>query len=259
MRGPLAQQVDNLRERLAERQRRRALAARTYRWPPNSAMAGGMSANRQHQIDGAGRDGAARHPVILGLVRVLGDDQSARRLDGLRPDRAIGGGSRENDADGVFADLIGQRLQEEVEWQSHGGAAGGRGKANCAFTHREIAAGRNDIDVVRFEPSGVLRFDDRHRRMRRQQLDHHALVGRVEVLDQDERHAALGGQRCEQGAEGFEPAGGGADRDHREHGVALRDRPLPRDASALAPLGLIWRWRTACHLGSVPKRSVERD
>ena len=33
--------------------------------------------DRQHQIHGAGQDGAARHAVVSGLARVLDDDEPA--------------------------------------------------------------------------------------------------------------------------------------------------------------------------------------
>ena len=41
------------------------------------------------------------------------------------------------------------------------------------------------------------------------------------MLDQDDSHAGVGGKRREKGAKGFKPAGGGADRGHREVGLAL--------------------------------------
>jgi hypothetical protein len=39
------------------------------------------------------------------------------------------------------------------------------------------------------------RLHDGHCRVARQQIHHHAFMGRIEVLDQDERHAAIGWQR----------------------------------------------------------------
>ena len=106
----------------------------------------------------------------------------------------------------------------------------GSGKLERAVAHREIASRRDDVDVVGFEPHVFARFEYRHGGMRRQQLDHHARMGGVEMLDQDESHAGLGGQRREEGAKGFKPAGGGADRDHREVGLALGNDALLRSA-----------------------------
>src|ERR1700730_118300 len=55
-----------------------------------------------------------------------------------------------------------------------------------------------------------------HLRMTGQQIDHHARMRRIEMLDQNEGHAGAGGERAEQAAEGIEAAGGGAEPDHRE-------------------------------------------
>ena len=57
------------------------------------------------------------------------------------------------------------------------------------FVGREIDAGRNDIDVLALDRHSVGRQQDRHRRMARKQIDQHAIVARVEVLNDDEGHA----------------------------------------------------------------------
>ena len=49
----------------------------------------------------------------------------------------------------------------------------------------------------------------------------------------------FGGKRREEGTKGFKPAGGGADRDHREVGLALRDHSLLRSAQSSRP-GVDW-------------------
>ena len=51
---------------------------------------------------------------------------------------------------------------------------------------------RNDVDVVGGDLVAVLCLRDRHGGMRRQQVDQHAGVVRIEVLDQNERHARIG-------------------------------------------------------------------
>jgi hypothetical protein len=53
-------------------------------------------------------------------------------------------------------------------------------------------------------------------------------MGRVEMLDQDESHADLGGKRREECAIGFKSAGRGTDRGHREVGLALSNYGLLR-------------------------------
>ena len=48
---------------------------------------------REDQIDRASHDRVARHPVIVGLFWILGDNQAANIFDRLCPDAAIGAGS----------------------------------------------------------------------------------------------------------------------------------------------------------------------
>jgi hypothetical protein len=55
-----------------------------------------------------------------------------------------------------------------------------------------------------------------HRRMTSQQIDHHARMRRVEMLDQNEGHAAAGREHVEQAPEGIEAAGRCAEPDDRE-------------------------------------------
>ena len=49
-----------------------------------------------------------------------------------------------------------------------------------------------------------------------QQIDHHARMRRIEVLDQNEGHAGAGRERSKQPPESVEAAGRGAEPDDRE-------------------------------------------
>ena len=53
---------------------------------------------------------------------------------------------------------------------------------------------RNDIDMLALERHAIGRLQYLHLRMAGQQLDHHAVMRRVEMLDQDEGHAVVGRQ-----------------------------------------------------------------
>ena len=70
----------------------------------------------------------------------------------------------------------------------------------------------------------VRRLLDLERRMAGQQVDHHARMRRIEMLDQDESHAGAAGERGEQPAERVEAAGRGAEPDHRE--LVSRERRI---------------------------------
>ena len=56
----------------------------------------------------------------------------------------------------------------------------------------------------------------RHARHALQQFGHHALVGRVQVLDDDKGHAAVGRHVTEKVFEGLQSAGRSTDADDRE-------------------------------------------
>jgi hypothetical protein len=64
-----------------------------------------------------------------------------------------------------------------------------------------------------------------HGGMCREQIDHQALMRGIEMLDENERDAAAGGQRSEQRGAGFQPACGCADADHRKSGIDPGGRP----------------------------------
>jgi len=65
--------------------------------------------------------------------------------------------------------------------------------------------------MVRHDRHAVLGLDHRHLGMIAQELDQQAFVMRVEMLDQDKRHAALRRHVREEALEGIQPAGRGAE------------------------------------------------
>jgi hypothetical protein len=69
-----------------------------------------------------------------------------------------------------------------------------------------------------------------HRRAAGQQIHHHAFVGRVEMLDQDEGHAVACRQRLQKLRARIEATGRGANSDHRE--AAGMARPIRRGLRA---------------------------
>ena len=84
------------------------------------------------------------------------------------------------------------------------------------FVGREIDAGRNDIDALAFDRHSVGRQQDRHRRVAREQIHHHAIVARVEVLDDDEGHAVGRRKRVQKLPASVKAAGRSANRHDRK-------------------------------------------
>ncbi len=66
--------------------------------------------------------------------------------------------------------------------------------------------GRNHVNPVRLDPQAVLDLDDLHGRGPLEQLDHHALVGGVQVLDNDKGHPASLGQVAQKLLDRLQPA-----------------------------------------------------
>ena len=192
----------------------------------------------KHEVHCARRDGASGHAVIVGFAGFLRDDEAALRLYRLEPKAAVGAGSREDHADGARAIFARQRIQQEIEREARAVALLRSRNPQRPFVGRKIDAGRNDIDALAFDRHSVGRLQDRHRRVAREQVHHHAVVARVEVLDDYEGHAVARGQRVEQLPAGLEAAGRGADRDDREIRVAAGGKGL-LDPTRSLRLGLV--------------------
>ena len=70
--------------------------------------------------------------------------------------------------------------------------------------------------MIGLDQHSINRLQHKHRRVACQQVHHHAVVGRIEMLDQDKGHAVSGWQRAYQLSAGIKAAGRSTDRDDRE-------------------------------------------
>lgn len=110
----VAQQVQHLGQQVG------GAAARGLRRAPKSAAHVaeellGHGGRRQHVVDRAGGDGAARHAVVGGRLGGLGDGHAALALDRAQAEGEIAAGTREHDAHGALAQVGGQRTEEVVD------------------------------------------------------------------------------------------------------------------------------------------------
>jgi hypothetical protein len=175
---------------------------------------------RQHQIDGAGVDGGPGHAVELGGL-VLGDDQATHFMDPADPTRPVAARPRQHDADGARARVIRQRAEEDVDGQEQPLARIALGQPQLAVFDHHLVPGRHEVDVIGLEAHPVLGADHRERRVRGQQLPHHALeIGR-QVLDHHEGEAACRAGVLEQFLERLQAARRGADPDHEGWAIRL--------------------------------------
>ena len=234
-----AQDSDNVRQEVLHRLQRRRF--RRLRHEDLTALARdqrlGDLRGAEHEIDRAGCDSAARHAVIVGFADVLRDDEAAFRLYRFQAETAVRAGSGKDHADGARSVFASQRIQEEVERKPRAvSRLRLRNPQRALVVDRQIDARRNDIDALAFDRHSVGRLQDRHRRVARKQIDHHAVVARVEMLHDDEGHAVDGRQRVQKLPAGVEASGRSADRDDRKilrlagrEGLRYPARSLPLD------------------------------
>ena len=162
---------------------------------------------RKHLTYGAGGDGAAGHAVKCRLVRILGDDQSEPTLGRGEAEASVRSCSREDDAGGSPGARPGQGPQQKIEWHPCAMTGLGRRQVQDVVFDRQISPGRNYIDLVSLDQHGLGGLLDRHRRMAREQIDEHAMVVWVQVLDQNEGHSRGGGQARQQSGASIKAAG----------------------------------------------------
>ena len=189
---------------------------------------GGHLRHRQHVIDGAGEDGAARHAVEARRGGGLDQGQAAVLLDRLEAQGAVGAGAGEDDAHGLVLLVLGQRAEEAVDGRAPAADRPRRlRKVQHAVVDGQRAVRRHDVDVVGVDHRLLLDHPHRHRRQRGEELGDERLVAGREVLNEDEGEAGVGRHVAEQLPDGVQAAGGGADRHHRA-GVGIRARGRAR-------------------------------
>jgi hypothetical protein len=97
-----------------------------------------------------------------------------------------------------------------------------------------VRRGQDHVDAVGPDLGAFLDRDHVHAGAPAQELDHVALPGRVEVLDHDERHAAVGRHGAEQLLERLETARRRADPDDREGAARRRPGLVRRPRASIA-------------------------
>ncbi len=73
--------------------------------------------NGEHMIDPAGRNRVARHAIKTSLLRFLRDNEARPILDRFQSETAIRSSARQDNAHGAWTVVIGQRVQQVIEWQ----------------------------------------------------------------------------------------------------------------------------------------------
>ncbi len=173
----------------------------------------------QHEINAPGGDGAAGHARKACGGRLLGEGDASGLLDGLDAQRPVAIPARENHADGAIATFFGERGEQNVRGVMH--SARTRRHANAVTRHRERGVGRYHVDMVGLRRHTVVRLHHRKSRSLGQNLGQQALVARIEMLNDNTGHTALGRQSGEQFGNRLEAARRGSHGYDRSCHMAL--------------------------------------
>src|SRR6185437_10340741 len=191
----------------------------------------------KHEVYSARQNCVPRHPVISGLIGILGDHQPAFLLHGFQPEAAISRRSGEDYANDPLAVFLRERAQQKIERQPRAVTRLRLREMESIAADRKIGPGRNDIEIVPLEWHPICGLAYPHGGMAGQQLNHHAFVGRVEMLDKNESHAVADAEALHELSARFE---------------AARRRAHPDDQKVIPAL------RRAAHRRRSPVRSSTR-
>ena len=159
---------------------------------------------------------AARHAVEFGRRRVLHQHHARLFLDGPQAQRAVGTHAGKDHADAVFLLVLRQGAEEKINRQAQPARRGRFEQMQHAMQDGHVLVRRDHIDAVRLDQGAILDLDDFHAGGALEQFGHDAFVRRVQMLDDDKRHAAVLRHMSEKMLQRFESAGGGADADDGE-------------------------------------------
>ena len=190
----------------------------------------------KHEVDVSQPDRGLRHAVKSGRLRILGEGDAAGRLDRRNSQRAIRAITRQHHPNRLVGAIVGQRAKKRIDRHVSGGASA---YPQHAIFYRKIGVGRDDVDVIGLDRRLVGSLAHRELRIAGKNLAEHALVGGVQMLNEDHRDPAILGQRAQQFGECFQAAGRRADADDREPRKSRRSFRHPRrstDKWRLMPL-----------------------
>jgi hypothetical protein len=170
----------------------------------------------QDEVHTPGGDRAARHAVMPGRARILGEGDASFRLDRLHSERPVRGRAGQDHADGRAPLNLRQRAQEGVDRHVLAPRSAARDRLQHTALDRDVLLPRVDIDVVGLESGLDLHLGDRHASPSRQQIGEDAFVARVQVLHEHVGHARVERERGQKLPERLQPYRGRPHSDNRE-------------------------------------------
>jgi len=168
------------------------------------------------QVGRFGRDGALRHHVELGRVRILHQRQAAGLLDRLQSQRAVAAHAGKHRADRQFPQLGRQAFKEGIDRQAVAAQLHRLAELEAAIGQAQFGVRWNNVNMIGPQFALVRDFHHRHAGGALQQFGQHGLVRRVQVLDHHIGNAAFLRDIGQEGNDGIEAACRRTDRHHRE-------------------------------------------
>src|SRR5262245_50663249 len=198
---------------------------------------------RQTIVDAAGGERRLRHSRMRRSGRILDDRGPADPLDGLDAGGAVDAGAGQHDPDRAVAVGPGDGLEEQVDR-----GAGEMHELRMAqleppIGDEQVHVGRRDVDRPGADGLVVDRLLHGQARPPAEQVGEHALVPRIEVLDDEDSRCEARGQGSDDLVKRLDASGRGADGDgieesgsgswHRSPGFWKWEQPA--HAPGLAP------------------------
>ena len=173
-----------------------------------------MPLRRQNEIHAPGGRGGLRHGGELRGGRFLGKRHATRGFDGFHARRAVRARAGQDYPDGPASALVGHGPQEPVDGHVRSRRLRTWGHPKRAVCDSQIDVCRYDVYVVGFHRHAIGRLTDRHGRGLRKNLGQPALVPGIEMLNEHDSQACIGGQFGEQKLEDLQPSRGGPNASH---------------------------------------------
>jgi len=126
--------------------------------------------------------------------------------------------------------ILRQGAEKQIDGQAQSARCRRLKQVQKTVQNGHIPVRRNHINSVPQDLRAILDLGDFHRRGALEQLGHDALVRRVQVLDDDKRHAAALRHVSQKLLDGLESPRGGADADDGKRHVARRSDTFSRTA-----------------------------
>jgi hypothetical protein len=168
---------------------------------------------REDEVDVAGLDRAFWHAGVTRGRRILRHREPTLELDGLDTAGPVRAGARQNDADRARPVNLGEGAEERVDRQVGGLALLPLHQPEMPVGDRHRHVRRDHIGVIRLDRHPLGCLDDGDGRRPAEQLGQHAVVSRVEMLDEHIGEPGIRWQFADQSREGLESAGRRADAD----------------------------------------------